>query len=96
MSNNGRGKSNRDMMTTLEFDDGKTMECEMEGVFDAGGRDYIALLPQDDSGDVYIYRYLEDKDGDYYFEDETDEKRFAEAVREYEAFKGYQRTEEKS
>lgn len=91
----GRGKKKNDMMTTLEFDDGNTIECEMEGVFDSDGRDYIALIPQDDSGDVYIYRYIEDKDGDYHFEDEKNEERFKKAVHEYESFKGYGKSEEK-
>ena len=40
---------------TLEYDDGTELECEMMGVFEADGKEYIALIPQDDSDDVYIY-----------------------------------------
>ena len=38
---------------TLEFDDGVELECEIMGVFDCDGKDYIALIPLDDSDDVY-------------------------------------------
>jgi len=77
-------------VVTLEFDDGKEIECTIEGVFDADGQDYIALLPEK-SEDVYIYKYIEKPDGDYYFEDETDDEKFEKAVIEYELFKGYKR-----
>ena len=36
---------------TLEFDDGDVIECEIIGVFEYNGKDYIALDPNDDSGD---------------------------------------------
>ena len=32
---------------TLEFDDGVEIECEIMGVFDCGGKEYIALIPND-------------------------------------------------
>jgi uncharacterized protein YrzB (UPF0473 family) len=44
---------------TLEFDDGVEVECEIMGVFDMEGKEYIALIPEDDSDDVYIYGYKE-------------------------------------
>ena len=44
---------------TLEYDNGEEMECEILGVFDADGKEYIALYPQDGSEDVYIYGYKE-------------------------------------
>ena len=44
---------------TLEFDDGGEVECEIMGVFDYEGKEYIALIPHDDSDDVYIYGYKE-------------------------------------
>lgn len=80
-------------VVTLEFDDGKEIECAIDGVFDAGGQDYIALIPEDGSGDVYIYRYMEKKNGDYRFEDEIDLDRFDQAVRVYEELKGHKRQE---
>ena len=44
---------------TLEFEDGKTLDCEVLFVFDVGGKAYIALAPQDDSDEVFLYRYEE-------------------------------------
>ncbi len=44
---------------TLEFDDGEEVECEVMGVFDFNGKDYIALVPDDGTDDVYIYGYQE-------------------------------------
>ena len=31
---------------TLEFDDGAEVECEIMGVFDFNGKEYIALIPE--------------------------------------------------
>ena len=44
---------------TLEFDDGVEVECEIMGVFDYNGKEYIALIPDDDTDDVYLYGYKE-------------------------------------
>lgn len=58
-----------DIRVTLNLDDGKDVECKILTIFEANGRDYIALLPLDEngndneSGDVYIYRYDEDENG---------------------------------
>jgi hypothetical protein len=71
---------------TLEFDDGVVMETEVLGVFESGGRDYIALMPEDGSDDVYIYGYKETEDGSDEFEliDIEDEKEFSDAVATFE------------
>lgn len=47
---------------TLTLDDDSTVECAIVGIFDAGEREYIALLPldengQNEDGEVYLYRY---------------------------------------
>jgi hypothetical protein len=76
-------------VVTLEFDDGKEQECFVEGVFDCGGQDYIALVPDDKSGDVYIYKYIQIDDENYRLEDEADEEKFAAAVHEYEDIVGF-------
>ena len=53
---------------TLDLDDG-SVECRILTIFEAGNQDYIALIPLDDKGnenadgDVYLYRYFEDKEG---------------------------------
>ena len=50
---------------TLEFDDGDVIECEIIGVFEYNGKDYIALDPNDDSGDAFIYGYKEVGDDEF-------------------------------
>lgn len=58
-----------DMRVTLDMDDGSTVECEILTIFDVEDQNYIALLPLDESdepneeGEVYIYRYFEDEEG---------------------------------
>ena len=56
-----------EMTVTLSLDDGNTLECVVLTIFEAGGRDYIALLPMEgedaEEGEVYLYRYMEDADG---------------------------------
>ena len=39
---------------TLEFEDGTEVEAEIMGIFDVDGKEYIALIPDDDSDDVDI------------------------------------------
>ena len=43
---------------TLDYEDGSTCECEILGVFEANGAEYIALYPED-SEDIILYRYME-------------------------------------
>ena len=56
-----------EMTVTLPLDDGSEVECVVLTIFEAGDRDYIALLPTEgaeaDEGEVYLYRYEEDADG---------------------------------
>lgn len=56
-----------EVTVTLTLDDGSTLECVVLTIFDAGEREYIALLPMEgelaDEGEVYLYRYSEDADG---------------------------------
>ena len=56
-----------EMTVTLTLDDGSEVECVVLTIFEAGDRDYIALLPTEgaeaDEGEVYLYRYEEDTDG---------------------------------
>ena len=52
-----------EMTVTLTLDDGSEIECLVLTIFEAGGRDYIALLPTEgidaEEGEVYLYRYTE-------------------------------------
>lgn len=57
-----------DIRVTMELDTGE-VECEILTIFEAGGRDYIALMPLDEDGneneegEVFLYRYDEDEEG---------------------------------
>lgn len=73
---------------TLEFDDGEEVECEIMGVFDAGGKDYIALIPDDDSEDVYIYGYKETGDEEFELVDIEDDEEFKAASAEFDSIMG--------
>lgn len=55
-----------EMYVTLSLDNGD-VECVVVTIFEAAGRDYIALLPaeelEDEEGNLYLYRYAEDAQG---------------------------------
>ena len=56
-----------DTTVTLTLDDGSTLECVVLTIFEASnGMEYIAVMPEsaeDEDGEVYLYRYGEDEDG---------------------------------
>lgn len=70
---------------TLEFDDGVEIECEIMGIFDCDGKDYIALIPQDETDDVYIYGYKEVGEDEFELVDIEDEALFEKVVAEFDA-----------
>ncbi len=70
---------------TLEFDDGAEIECEIMGVFDYEGKEYIALLPNDGSDDVYIYGYKEVGEEEFELVDIEDDAEFEKVVAEFDA-----------
>ena len=61
--NNFMEEPSEEMTVTLTLDDGSQLECVILTIFEAGGRDYIALLPMEgedtDEGEGYLYRYTE-------------------------------------
>ena len=71
-----------DMFVTLDLDDGSSVECQILTIFEADGRDYIALLPLDENGDdnedgeVFIYRYSEDAEGNPSLENIEDDDEY--------------------
>ena len=71
-----------DMFVTLDLDDGSSVECQILIIFEADGRDYIALLPLDENGDanedgeVFIYRYSEDAEGNPSLENIEDDDEY--------------------
>ena len=74
-------KKNPDMeeevdIITLEFDEGEEVECEIMGVFDFNGKEYIALIPDDGTDDVYIYGYKEVGEDEFEIVDIDDDAEF--------------------
>ena len=69
---------------TLEFDDGVEVECEIMGVFDYDGKEYIALITNDDTDDVYIYGYKEIGDDEFELVDIEDDDEFEKVVAEFD------------
>ena len=56
-----------EMYVTLTLDDDTEVECVVVTIFEAGEREYIALLPTEgreaEEGEVFLYRYAEDEEG---------------------------------
>ena len=69
---------------TLEFDDGVEVECEIMGVFDFEGKEYIALIPDDGTDDVYLYGYKEVGDEEFELIDIEDDEEFERVVAEFD------------
>lgn len=85
MAENKNQVQNEEDIITLEFDDGAEIECEIMGIFDYEGSDYIALIPLDDSDDVYIYGYKEVGEDAFEIVDILDDELFEKVVGEFEA-----------
>lgn len=69
---------------TLEFDDGAEVECEIMGVFDFNGKEYIALIPDDGTDDVYIYGYKEVGEDEFELVDIENDEEFEAVVAEFD------------
>ena len=70
---------------TLEFDNGDEVECEIMGVFDFNGKEYIALIPDDGTDDVYIYGYKEVGEDEFELIDIEDDAEFEAVVSEFDS-----------
>ena len=62
------GEEAEETTVTLTLDDDTTLECIVINIFQAGDKEYIALLPLDENGEnedgeVYLYRYTVDASG---------------------------------
>ena len=82
-------KKNPDMeeevdIITLEFDEGDEVECEIMGVFDFNGKEYIALIPDDGTDDVYIYGYKEVGEDEFEIVDIDDDAEFEAVAAEFD------------
>ena len=69
---------------TLEFDDGLEVECEIMGIFDVDDKEYIALIPDDDTDDVYLYGYKEVSEEEFELIDIEDDAEFDKVAAEFE------------
>ena len=69
---------------TLEFEDGKEVEAEIMGVFECDGKEYIALIPDDDTDDVYLYGYKEVSDEEFELIDIEDDDEFDRVAKEFD------------
>ena len=69
---------------TLEFEDGTEVEAEIMGIFEVEGKEYIALIPDDDSDDVYLYGYQEVSDEEFELIDIEDDAEFDKVVKVFE------------
>lgn len=65
---------------TLTLEDDSTLECIVINIFTAGKREYIALLPAEgpaaEEGEVFLYRYREDENGQPVLENIEDDDEF--------------------
>jgi hypothetical protein len=82
--NNSTYQPDESEFITLEFDDGLTVECEIMGVFDFEDKEYIALIPDDGSDDVYIYGYKEVSDDEFELIDIVADDEFERVIEEFE------------
>ena len=61
-------EDDEDLFVTITLEDDTEVECQVLTIFEVEEQDYIVLLPLDDEdseeGEVYIYRYFEDEDGE--------------------------------
>lgn len=65
MAKNKNENNDEEMYVELDLDEGK-VKCAILTIFEAEGKDYIALLPLDEdgeaqNGEVWIYGYKEDE-----------------------------------
>ncbi len=70
---------------TLQFENDEELECEIMGVFDFEGKEYIALIPLDGTDDVYIYGYKEVGDDEFEILEIEDDDEFERVVAEFDA-----------
>ena len=77
---NPAAENEEEMTVTLTLDDGRELECVVLTIFPAGETEYIALLPMDDEdseeGEVYLYRYTEDENGEPNLENIEDDDEY--------------------
>lgn len=86
------------LTVTLTLDDDEIVDCAILTTYTAGGREYIALLPLDEngeneSGDVYLYRYTE-TDGEPALDNIDDDEEYEIAADAFDEWMDEQEFEE--
>lgn len=64
------------LVLNIVLDDGEELPCEVIGIFEVEGKEYIALLPEDDDR-VLIYIYNEIGEDDVDLQNIEDDAEFA-------------------
>ncbi len=86
------------MTVELTLDNDEVVECAILTLFEAGGREYIALLPQNEDdteeGDVYLYRYVETPEGEPELENIEDDDEYELAADAFDEWMDTQEFEE--
>ena len=87
------------MTVELTLDNDEVVECAILTLFEAGGKEYIALLPlnedgETEDGDVYLYRYTEDADGEPELENNEDDDEYEIAADAFDEWMDTQEFEE--
>lgn len=88
------GYDAEEMTVDLDLDDGSHVTCAVITILTVSNQDYIVLLPlnengQNESGEVWFYRYFEDEDNPNdepvleYIEDDDEYEAVGEAFDEY-------------
>ncbi len=75
---------------TLTLDDDTEVTCAVLNIFEAEGKEYIALLPLDENGqsvngEVYLYRYMKNANGDPELDNIEDDDEYTAAANTFNA-----------
>lgn len=87
------------MTVELTLDNDEVVECAILTLFEADDKEYIALLPLNDAGetedgDVYLYRYIENADGEPELENIEDDEEYEIAADAFDEWMDTQEFEE--
>ena len=87
------------MTVELTLDNDEVVECAILTLFEAGGKEYIALLPLNEDGEtedgvVFLYRYTEDANGEPELENIEDDDEYEIAADAFDEWMDTQEFEE--
>ena len=87
------------MTVELTLDNDEVVECAILTLFEAQGKEYIALLPlnadgEPEDGDVYLYRYIETAEGEPELENIEDDDEYEIAADAFDEWMDTQEFEE--